>query len=94
MRDRIKKLKLKRGKYDVSQKVCKNCGKDYNEKENFNWSCRTHRSEFSGEIWWCCGKEDIKQPGCKYSQHESKEDGDESGEEVLEANSKAHQIRC
>lgn len=57
MKERIKKLKQRKGRFDIAQKVCKNCGKDYLEKENYNWSCRTHRSEFSGEIWWCCGKE-------------------------------------
>ena len=57
MKDRIKKLKQRKGKFDVASKVCKNCGKDYIEKENFNWSCRVHRSEWSGEIWWCCGKD-------------------------------------
>jgi len=35
---------------------CKNCQKDYLENENFNWSCRTHQSDYGGEIWWCCGK--------------------------------------
>ena len=57
MKDRVKKLKMRRGKKELLEKVCKNCSKDYIETENFNWSCRTHRSEFSGEIWWCCGKE-------------------------------------
>ena len=77
MKERIKKLKTKKGKFDVQQKVCKNCGKDYTEKENFKWSCRVHRSEFSGEIWWCCGKENKDQPGCKFDCHQSKEDDDE-----------------
>jgi len=57
MKDRIKKLKSRKGKFDIAQKICKSCGKDYIEKENFNWSCRVHRSEWSGEIWWCCGKD-------------------------------------
>ena len=55
MKERVKKLKQRRGKFDDQEKVCKNCGKDYIETDNFNWSCRTHRSEYSGEIWWCCG---------------------------------------
>ena len=76
MKDRIKKLKSKKGKFDLAQKTCKNCGKDYIEKDNFKWSCRVHRSEFSGEIWWCCGKTHKDQAGCKYSQHESKDDED------------------
>ena len=28
----------------------------YLDSENYNWSCRTHTSEFGGEMWWCCGK--------------------------------------
>jgi len=81
MRDRIKKLKQRKGKFDIAQKICKNCTKDYIEKENFNWSCRTHRSEWSGEIWWCCGKDIKDQPGCKYAKHESKEEEDEMDDE-------------
>ena len=77
MKERIKKLKSKKGKFDVQQKVCKNCGKDYIEKDNFKWSCRIHRSAFSGEIWWCCGKESKDQAGCKYAAHQSKEEEDE-----------------
>ena len=94
MKDRIKKLKQKKGKFDIQQKTCKNCGKDYIEKENFNWSCRIHRSEYSGEIWWCCGREAKDQPGCKYSKHESKEE-DEEDENDGEKNEKPiKNIRC
>ena len=77
MKDIIKKLKSKKGKMDVLQQVCKNCGESYFEKDNFKWSCRVHRSEYSGEIWWCCGKENKDQPGCKYDSHKSKEDEEE-----------------
>ena len=42
MVDRIKKLKSRRGKFEEGSKVCKKCGKDFLEKENFNWSCSTH----------------------------------------------------
>ena len=93
MKDRVKKLKSRKGKFDDQEKVCKNCGKDYTETENFNWSCRTHRSEFSGEIWWCCGKSGSDQPGCKYNKHESKDDDDaEQDEEFVEQ--KNIKIRC
>lgn len=94
MKDRIKKLKQKKGKFDISQKVCKNCGKDYIEKDNFKWSCRMHRSEWSGEIWWCCGKDSKDQPGCKYSQHESKEEDEEMDEEDGLADKQIKNIRC
>ena len=87
MKERIKKLKSRKGKIDVMQKVCKNCAKDYIETENFNWSCRIHQGSFSGEIWWCCGKEQKDAPGCKYSKHESKED-----EELLEDAGAAEKI--
>jgi len=95
MRDRLKKLKQRKGKFDVAQKTCKNCGKDFIEKENFNWSCRTHRSEWSGEIWWCCGKDNKDQPGCKYAKHESKEEEDEiDDDEEGKVNKIDKNIRC
>ena len=67
------------------------------EKENFNWSCRTHRGEYSGEMWWCCSKEGKDAAGCLYAKHESKdEDEDEEDEkekEAAEAEARAKQ-RC
>lgn len=39
-------------------KTCVNCKIDYRESENFNWSCRTHPSDWGGTVWWCCGKTD------------------------------------
>ena len=53
---RITRMKKTRFISVDASKTCKLCGADYLESENFNWSCRTHKSEFSGEIWWCCGK--------------------------------------
>ena len=52
MKDQIRKLKARKGKVDIAQKSCKNCTKDYIETENFNWSCRIHQGEWSGELWW------------------------------------------
>ena len=46
MRIRIQRLKNRRT-FNVNQKICKLCGKEYLEKENFNWSCRTHRVTFN-----------------------------------------------
>ena len=66
MVDRIKKLKARRGKFEEGSRVCKKCGKDFMESENFNWSCTTHQSEFSGEMWWCCGKLTKEARGCKF----------------------------
>ena len=42
MKQRIIKLKSRKGKIDLGIKMCRNCGKEFHEKENFNWSCRTH----------------------------------------------------
>lgn len=93
MKDRMKKLKTRKGKHDMSQKTCKSCNKEYLDKENFNWSCRMHLGEWSGEIWWCCGKDKKDQPGCKYSQHESKDDEEiNDGDEAMPKPVK--NIRC
>ena len=94
MKDRIKKLKQKKGKMNIAQKVCKNCSKDYMETENFNWSCRVHKSEWSGEIWWCCGKDNKDQPGCKYLKHESKEEDEEMEDEEGTNDKTIKNIRC
>ena len=96
MIDRIKKLKMRRGKFDEGSKVCKKCSKDFMEKENFNWSCSTHQSEFSGEMWWCCGKNAKEARGCKFSKHEKQdedEDEDENAANAQEQN-KLQKCRC
>lgn len=36
-------LKKKKGNIEQT-KICKNCGKDFEDSNNFNWSCRTHYS--------------------------------------------------
>jgi len=77
MKQRIIKLKSRKGKVDQGIKMCKLCAQEFHEKENFNWSCRTHRGVYGGEMWWCCGKRGKDQPGCKFAKHESKEDEDE-----------------
>lgn len=48
---------------------CINCGVEFKDSENFNWSCQVHRSDFGGLMWWCCGKTDPKAPGCRKSKH-------------------------
>jgi hypothetical protein len=96
MKQRIIKLKSRKGKVDQGIKVCKTCGKEYHEKENFNWSCRTHRYEYSGEMWWCCGKRGSDVQGCRFAKHESKDDEDDDEDNDREKN-KAKQlknIRC
>ena len=84
MKEQMRKLKARKGKFDLAQKQCKYCMRDYLEQENYNWSCRVHQGEWSGEIWWCCGKESKDQPGCKYSKHESKEDEEMEEEDGIE----------
>jgi hypothetical protein len=74
MKKRIAKLLLRKGNFTVGIKTCRVCTVDYNEKENYNWSCRTHQSEYGGEMWWCCGKKGKDQPGCKFAKHENKDD--------------------
>ncbi len=44
LKERILKLKSRRGRFDLATKICNNCKKDYKDNENFNWSCRTHQS--------------------------------------------------
>lgn len=51
---------------DHLNKFCITCQKEFLEKENFNWSCQVHRSEYGDHMWWCCGKTDINAPGCKF----------------------------
>ena len=74
---RITKLISRKGKFDSGLKTCKNCSVEYNEKENFNWSCKQHRGEWGGQMWWCCGKANKDDRGCKFSKHESKDDEDD-----------------
>ena len=71
------KLIAKKGNFASGMKTCKQCTNEYNEKENFNWSCRQHQSEYSGEMWWCCGKTTKEALGCKFRKHETKDDEEE-----------------
>jgi hypothetical protein len=58
----------------AAEKICMNCKKAYKEEENFNWSCKTHLSEYSGNAWWCCGKSLKEDEGCSVSRHLSKDE--------------------
>ncbi|CDW73124.1 ankyrin repeat domain containing protein [Stylonychia lemnae] len=90
---KIQKLKNRRA-VDLDQKICKNCGKEYLQNENFNWSCRTHRSDWGGEMWWCCGKTKKEAPGCKYAKHETKDDEEEEKTHDQEDKSRIKQLKC
>lgn len=77
--------------------MCKNCGQEFNERDNYNWSCKTHYSEYGGEMWWCCLKKGIRAPGCKSQKHESKDDDDdmdEDGADGVNKNKVKKNARC
>lgn len=78
---------------DTAQ-TCKQCGMDYKENENFNWSCRTHRCDFSGEQWWCCGKTTKEALGCKFGKHVSRNDDDDDDIYVKRESGKNLRCKC
>ncbi|OMJ71715.1 hypothetical protein SteCoe_30001 [Stentor coeruleus] len=65
------------------EKFCKNCQKTYFESDNFNWSCKTHISKLTSNIYWCCGQTGKKAPGCSISKHYAKEESDFEDEPVI-----------
>ncbi|CAG9315822.1 unnamed protein product [Blepharisma stoltei] len=71
LRQRLKQVKFQS---EIEEKFCKNCQKPYIESENYNWSCKTHKSKFNGDVYWCCGKTGKDAPGCVSSKHTSKDD--------------------
>jgi len=94
LRLKAKQYRLKRKMYgEEDEKVCKNCQRVFIESENYNWSCRRHQSEYSGEIYWCCGKAGKDTPGCKISRHETKEE-DEEGEDVGKIEKDPSSMHC
>lgn len=68
LKSKLKKVQ-KGGFVDKDQKICKNCGQEYKESENYNWSCRRHTSDWGGTMWWCCGQGSKNALGCKFSKH-------------------------
>jgi hypothetical protein len=52
-----------------AERVCECCGKVFLEKDNFNWSCRTHSGAWSGSMYWCCGKTTKESLGCRLQKH-------------------------
>jgi len=75
LRQKMKQNRLKRKQYgELEEKICMKCQKIFQDSENFNWSCRTHKSEYGNEMWWCCGKTSRDAAGCIVSKHQSKED--------------------
>lgn len=94
LKARIQKLINRKGKVDEGLKQCKLCTRQYIEKENFNWSCRTHPSDWGGEMWWCCGKRSKDQPGCKFAKHRSGDDNDIDEEKSKELPRNTKYVRC
>lgn len=68
LKNELKKRKT-RNSEETSEKVCVHCQKSFTEENNYNWSCRTHRSEFQGDIYFCCGEPGKDAPGCTKSKH-------------------------
>ncbi len=68
----------------MDSKMCQNCKRDFKDSENFNWSCRTHQSQWSGEMWWCCGKSSKDALGCKFQKHFIPKEDDEDQEIVVQ----------
>lgn len=93
LRQRMKMYKFSSAN-QAEDKICKNCSKLYYETENYNWSCRVHPSEWSGEIYWCCGKTEKDTPGCKSAKHVSKEEGDDIMGEDDKDKSKFSSKKC
>ena len=92
MRNIIKDIKAKSKMYDLDEKVCKFCKKVFVERDNFNWSCRNHLSEWGeSKYFWCCGAEDKEAPGCQLSKHISDEAEDDK---LAESNKKASKLKC
>ena len=57
--------------------VCQNCKQMYMERENFNWSCKYHKCEYSDNVYWCCGNTFKTSIGCVIGQHQCVEEMDE-----------------
>lgn len=69
--------------------LCKNCNKNYFEANNFNWTCCTHQSEWSGTMYWCCGSINKESIGCNKSKHKAR---DEETEEEEKEQAKIEEI--
>jgi hypothetical protein len=90
---RLDKIK-KRKRFDPTCQVCRKCNKAYEEKDNFNWSCRMHRSEWGGTMWWCCGKTQLHALGCNARKHSPMKDGESEEEELDNAENKKRCYVC
>ena len=99
LKSKLKKVQ-KGGFVDKDQKICKNCGQEYRDSENYNWSCRRHTTDWGGTMWWCCGQPNKNALGCKFSKHFSNdvlddfEDPQEREERELMRQAKKKCLTC
>lgn len=68
------KSRVANGSNMDQEKFCSKCQKTYFERENFNWSCKTHHGNMHENVYWCCGKTGKESGGCVISKHISKEE--------------------
>ena len=94
MKRTIEKMIARKGKIDQGIRNCVDCGQDYLDQDNFNWSCRVHQSEYSGEMWWCCGKTDRKAPGCRTKKHAGGNDDDEGSRLIIDQHNPYRKCMC
>ena len=98
LRARIIKYKNRKGKVDAGIKTCKNCGKEFHENSNFNWSCNIHTSTYDSDTlqWWCCAKIGKDQKGCKVQKHEVQNEVDDEDDDKQDDNAYKNlkQQRC
>jgi hypothetical protein len=74
MNKRLKEINFRNKLADQEEKICRNCKKYFMEKDNFNWSCTTHPSEYgTSKFYYCCGATNKDSPGCRKSKHVSEE---------------------
>lgn len=49
---------------------CMNCGSDFYESQNLEYSCRMHPQTYDGRGFWkCCSNKDKKSQGCRVQKH-------------------------
>lgn len=73
LQHKLKQTSIKIAKND-EENFCIKCQKIFFESENYNWSCKTHQSNFYNDIYWCCGKTGKNAVGCIVSKHMVKDE--------------------
>jgi hypothetical protein len=78
---KIRSRKSKVVKSSSDEKFCAICFQVFNDMENFNWSCRTHKSQLTEDRYWCCNGVGKDAPGCIFSKHMTNEELSEQVED-------------